>query len=400
MLVSVSPMRIGLFTDTYVPEVNGVVNSVYMLAEGLDARGHEVWVIAPSHPEAPENEERVIRIPSMPLPVLPERRLASPVDIRLGKQIKNLDFDVIHTNSEFIVNHFGFRAHKRYGIPHVHTYHTIWEEYTHYLVPPAFDRPARAAARKLSANLCGRCNRIIAPTLKTKELLVDYGIKTVIDVVPTGVDLARFSPVDVKDSAQVTRLKGLRKKWGLDRFSTTLLMLGRMAPEKSVLELLLAMVPWLKKNPKSGLLMVGGGPQLRELNRLVEALGLGKQVILTGEQPWEDVPDYYRLADVFINNSSTETQGLIFIEALASGVPLVVRHNECLTGIIEDGVSGALVHNEKEFIPAVESLLKGELRRKQIKQGLEAATRVSKESFVSAVEESYLKATQEQRGDV
>ena len=386
-------MRVGLFTDTYVPEINGVVTSVSLLREGLRARGHEVWVIAPSHPDAPEEEERVFRIPSMPLVVLPERRFATPVEAGLMRTIRRLRFDVIHTNAEFAVNSFGFRAHKRWRIPQVHTYHTVWEDYTHYLVPGAFSRPARAAVRRLSAQVCDRADRVIAPTAKTKGLLESYGVQVPIDVVPTGVDLARFSPVDARDGEQAARLAGLRERWGLDGFTQVLLSLGRVASEKSVLELLLVLAPWLREHPATCLLMVGGGPQLHELQRLVVSLGVDGQLIFTGEQPWETMPDYYRLSDVLVGNSTSETQGLTFIEAIASGTPIVVRNNDCFEGIIDDGVSGTLLDDEAGFVPAIETLLgDAALYSQRRVDGLAAAARISKEAFAEAVEKSYLQA--------
>jgi 1,2-diacylglycerol 3-alpha-glucosyltransferase len=124
-------MRIGLFTDTYTPEINGAVSSVTMLCEGLRARGHDVWVVAPSNPEAPADEFQTIRVPSLPLIVLPERRFATPVEYGLMRRIKRLRLDIVHTNAEFAVCSFGFRAARRYHIGQVHTYHTVWEEYTH-----------------------------------------------------------------------------------------------------------------------------------------------------------------------------------------------------------------------------------------------------------------------------
>jgi len=384
-------MKIGLFTDTYKPEINGVVTSITLLTEGLRALGHDVWIIAPSHPDAPADEDQVIRVPSMPLVVLPERRFATPVEKGLMKQIKDLQLDVIHTNAEFAVNSFGFRAHKRYGIPLVHTYHTVWEDYTHYVVPSAFNRPARAAVRKLSVQVCDRADRVIAPTADTKNLLQSYGVSVPIDVIPTGVDLARFAPTDAGNSEQAAQLQALRKQWKLEGFSRTLLSIGRVASEKGVLELLLELSPYLKEHPETCLLVVGDGPQRRELQRLVPSLGIEQQVIFTGEQPWESVPDYYRLADVLVGNSVSETQGLTFIEAIASGTPIIARNNDCFKGIIEDGISGTLLEDETGFVPAIKALFEDEqFFERRVTNGFEAATHISKEVFAEAVEQSYI----------
>ncbi|MDR1775963.1 MAG: glycosyltransferase [Actinomycetes bacterium] len=389
-------MRIGLFTDTYTPEINGVVSSVTMLAEGLTARGHEAWVIAPSHPDAPADEDRVLRVASLPLVLLPERRFATPVEIGIEHTIKHLKFAIIHTNAEFAVNSFGFRAHRKFGIPHIHTYHTVWEDYTHYFARGILTTPAKAATRRFSAEICDRADRVIAPTLKTADLLRSYGVVTPIEVIPTGVDLARFSPADPNDAAQASRLAQLRKHLGCDRFELTLLALGRVAPEKSILELLLHLAPFLRDHAPDengdggiGLMIVGGGPQLDELRKLAPQLGIGDQVKFTGPVLWEHVPDYYRISDVLVGNSSTETQGLTFIEALASGVPIVVRYNSCFDGIITDGVSGALITDDDQFVPALNHVIAEPGRSERIRAGLAVARRMSKETFAQTVEKAY-----------
>jgi 1,2-diacylglycerol 3-alpha-glucosyltransferase len=268
-------------------------------------------------------------------------------------------------------------------------------EDTHYVVPGSFDKAARSAVRKLSAQVLHRADRVIAPTKKTENLLLSYGVKTPIDVVPTGVDLNRFSPVDPGNRDEEARLTALKNELGIGDFKHVLLVLGRMAPEKSVLELLLEFSDWLKTRPDACILMVGGGPQLKELKSLTQKLGLESQVVFTGEQPWESMPDYYRIGDILIGNSTTETQGLTFIEALASGTPIVVRRNSCFDGIISDGISGTLLDSSEGFVSAVEELFDKNFRAERIAGGLQAAQAVSKEAFAAAIEHSYLLALAE-----
>lgn len=383
-------MKIGLFTDTYTPEINGVVSSVLMLREGLEKLGHEVWVFAPGHPEISNDDERVIRIPSLPLVVLPERRVASPLDIGMMSKIRELDLDVIHTHTEFGVGSFGFRAAHRYKIPHVHTYHTVWEEYTHYVALKLFDEPAKLTVRRFTRFVCEHCDRIIAPTQKTKDLLESYKIAVPIDVAPTGVDLARFSAPTEADGQ---RLHGLKLTLGIQDFEHVILSIGRVAPEKSIVELFELVAPHLQKHPEDCLLIVGGGPSRKDLEKLRDEYNLADQVIFTGEIPWSSVPDYYRISDVLIGNSHTETQGLTFIEALASGVPIVVRYNECFDGIIEDGVSGTLFTDEGVFEEELAKVLTDDaFRTNRVQNGLAAAQAVSKENFVRNIEGVYHRA--------
>lgn len=382
-------MRIGLFSDTYTPEINGVVSSVLMLKEGLEDLGHEVWVFAPGHPATSDDDDHIVRIPSMPLVVLPERRVATPLEIGLIRKIRSLNLDIVHTHTEFGVGSFGFRAASKFDIPHVHTYHTVYEEYTHYVALRIFDAPAKVAVRQFTRLVCERCERIVAPTQKTKDLLVRYKVGVPIDVAPTGVDLARFYMPSESDRP---RLADLKKSLGIDGFKHVILSLGRVAPEKSIVHLFEMVAPYLRAHKESCFLVVGGGPSLKDLEKLRDTYGLAEQIVFTGEVPWSSVPDYYRIADVLVGNSHTETQGLTFIEALASGVPLVVRYNACFDGILEDGVSGTLFTDEKIFESELNRTLNDDAHRKcRIEHGLNAAQNVSKESFARNIESVYLK---------
>ena len=383
-------MRIGLFSDTYTPEINGVVSSVLMLKEGLEDLGHEVWVFAPGHPATSDDDDHIVRIPSMPLVVLPERRVATPLEIGLIRKIRSLNLDIVHTHTEFGVGSFGFRAASKFDIPHVHTYHTVYEEYTHYVALRIFDTPAKVAVRQFTRLVCERCERIVAPTQKTKDLLVRYKVGVPIDVAPTGVDLARFYMPSESDRPRLTDLK---KSLGIDGFKHVILSLGRVAPEKSIVHLFEMVAPYLRAHKESCFLVVGGGPSLKDLEKLRDTYGLAEQIVFTGEVPWSSVPDYYRIADVLVGNSHTETQGLTFIEALASGVPLVVRYNACFDGILEDGVSGTLFTDEKIFESELNRTLNDDAHRKcRIEHGLNAAQNVSKESFARNIEKVYLRA--------
>jgi len=379
-------MRIGLFTDTYTPEINGVVNSVLMLKEGLEDRGHEVFVFGPGNPAAIP-EENVFRAHAMTLPILQERRLALPWSAELWGKVKSLDLDIVHTHTEFGVGGFGFRARRQLGIPQVHTYHTVWEEYTHYVTRgKIFDKEARALVHNQTRRTLKNVNSIIVPSQKTLELLRGYGVANPIDVIPTGVDLSRFSP---PTQADAMRLDELRKQYGTDEFTHTLLMIGRIAPEKSVRELFDMTMPYLREHPDTCMLVVGDGPSLGELIAISKASDVTAQIKYTGEVAWECVPDFYRISDVLIGNSHTETQGLTFIEAVACGTPVVCRYNTCLDGILEDGVSASLFTDDDQFIPALVDALDPKKRPARIKAGLAAAHETSKEVFVGHVEGVY-----------
>jgi len=379
-------MRIGLFTDTYTPEVNGVVNSVLMLNEGLRARGHDVFVFGPGNPEA-EPDDHVFRVHATTLPVLQERRLALPWSADIWNTIKSLDLDIIHTHTEFGVGSFGFRARRQLGLPHVHTYHTVWEAYTHYLTRGRFlDQQARSLVRNQTRRTLRNVDHIITPSAKTLDLLTSYGVDTPISIIPTGVDLARFAPATAADAP---RLAHLRTRYGTDRFKHTLLVLGRIAPEKSVNELLEMTIPFLARHPDTCLLVVGDGPSLGELIGRAAHSDVSNQILFTGEVPWESVPDFYRISDVLIGNSTTETQGLTFIEALACGTRVVCRANASFDTILHDGENANLFTNESEYEAALKEALNPKTLTARIGAGLSSAHRMSKESFVEKVEMVY-----------
>lgn len=380
-------MKIALFSDSFTPEINGVAMSVRMLREGLMALGHEVWVFAPYNPLASFSEERIVRIPSLPIFILPENRMASPLDWRIMKIVRDQHFDIIHVHTEFGVGGFGFRAHEYYGTPLIYTSHTVWEEYTHYIAFKPVDPAAKYAVRLAIRELADRANRVIAPTKKTADLLRSYKVGAPIDIIPTGVDLSRFYPATEEERPRVEELK---RKWNLARFSRLLVSIGRVAPEKSIKELILMTEPYLAQNPDTALLVVGDGSALADLKKMVARSPHAEQIIFTGTIPWEEVPDFYRLADVFVGNSHTETQGLTFIESLACGTPIVCRHNECFDGIIEDGVSGSLFINEEDYIPHLTAILNDDkLYQERVAAGLIAAKNISKERFVEQVVRCY-----------
>jgi len=379
-------MRIGLFTDTYTPEINGVVNSVLMLKEGLETRGHDVFVIGPGNPDA-EPEPNVFRAPAISLPLLQERRLASPWSAKLWRTVRHLDLDIVHTHTEFGVGGFGFRARRQLGVGQVHTYHTVWEEYTHYLTQGRyFDAQARRVVANQTRRTLKHVDHIIVPSIKTLDLLESYGVRNPISVIPTGVDLSRFSPATEADEG---RLTALRARSGVDRFATVLLMLGRIAEEKRVGELLELTAPYLRTHPDTCLLVVGDGPSLGELIARSATLGIASQVVCTGEVPWEAVPDFYRISDVHIGNSDTETQGLTFIEALASGTLVVSRYNTCFNGIFIDNFNASLFKTDDRYLPELEEALDPAVRNARIEAGLLTATQFSKDAFAEHVENVY-----------
>ena len=381
-------MKIGLFTDTFYPEINGVATSCLTLERELTRRGHEVHVFAPKCKGWEENQREGIHyIASAPFVALKDRNFAFPTPITSWEAVK-LDFDVVHTNSEFVMGAFGRHVAHSNDSALVHTYHTVWEDYTYYITHGVADEAARKIARKYSQWWCDRFDRVITPTAKTLSLLHKYGVTTPIDVIPSGMDIARFAPE--RHSAQ--EIEAARADCGVRPGERVLLNIGRIAREKN-LERVMRVFPALhERHPDVRFVIVGEGPQREYLGEMAAQLGVADAVSLPGPKPWEEIDRYYAIGDVFASASRSETQGLTYVEAMASGLCVCAVNDECLDGVIEDGVSGILTQDSDE------ALLAGLLRAfsdegRAIAQSAPGYARpFGTEVFAERVEACYLKA--------
>lgn len=341
-------MRIGLFTDTFYPEINGVATSCLTLERELTRRGHEVHVFAPKcRGWEAHQREHIHYIASTPFPALKDRNVAFPTPIH-SWEAEKLDFDVVHTNSEFMMGHFGWHVAQSNGCALVHTYHTVWEDYTHYLTHGFADDTARRFTRMYSQWWCDRFDRVITPTEKTLELLREYGVTAPIDIIPSGMDLQRFSPSrhSPEDIAEARAACGVRPG------ERVLLNIGRIAKEKNLERVLRAFARLRQTHEDIRFVLIGEGPLLQPLGQLAHQLGVEDAVSLVGPKPWEEIDRYYAIGDVFASASRSETQGLTYIEAMASGLCVCAVRDACLDGVIEDGVSGILTEDSDEGLLA------------------------------------------------
>ena len=246
-------MKIGLFTDTYYPQINGLATSVLMLNQNLRAMGHQVYVFTTTDPDAPEGEENVYRLPSMPF--LADRRMGIFYHPRLARFVRRLDLDLIHIHSEFALGVFGRYMARELDLPVIHTMHTIYEDYTHYLTKrfPMFDSLAKAIARRLTVDFCNFADQVIVPTEKMELLLLSYGVHENITAIPTGIDLARFRPGRFSDA----EVQEARKELGIEPQEKVLLFIGRVAEEKNIQELLYSLQPYLRDREGVKFVLVG-----------------------------------------------------------------------------------------------------------------------------------------------
>lgn len=345
-------MRVGIFTDTYTPDTNGVVTVVRLMERELRRAGHEVLVFAPAHPGYRDEDPHVFRFRSVRFILYKGMRLAIPYNRRAFAALKSLD--IVHSQDPFSVGLVGFWASLRYGIPHVHTYHTQYVEYRKYLPYPI--RPSRRAVERLSRILCNRYDAVIAPSTHIQQELLRYGVRVPIHVLPFGVDEEIFDRPPAWDLRQALRLPA---------DAEVLLYVGRLGWEKNIEFVIRSFQRVAAARPGVWLVIIGDGPHRPVLERLVRELGLRERVAFVGRLPWERLIDPYRQATLFVFASKTETQGLVVMEAMMAGLPPVAVNAMGVADLVQSGETGILVdEDEGAFAGAcLELLADGALRR-------------------------------------
>jgi glycosyltransferase involved in cell wall biosynthesis len=305
------PLRVGFFTEIYRPVVNGVVASVEALADGLRGRGHEAYCFAPHMPGSADVEGLVFRMPSLPLPTRTAYRLTLPLVSRanLNGIIKRLT--IVHVHSPFVTGWMGLRYARRYGMPIVYTYHTQLEAYAHYI--PFEPNATRFAASQLTRTFANQADAVVVPTPAMAARLGDLGVTVRIEVVPSGIDVARF--------AAGRRDEALRARLGIRAGERMVLYVGRLAKEKNVELLLRALAHAGDDSLK--LIVAGDGPHRVELERVASESRVSTATRFLGAVARDDLPDLYASADAFVMPSTTETQGLVLAEALAAGAYVI-----------------------------------------------------------------------------
>ena len=349
-------MRIGLFTDTYPPFINGVSTSVFMLKKALERAGHQVFVVTINtetfHYGYDENDT-VVRIPGLPIGLY-DYRVSTVYPLKAMNIIRKWKLDVIHSHTEFSVGTFARFISRQFNIPLVHTYHTLYEDYVYYITKGYFDKPSKKIVEYLTQFYCDKtANELIVPTKKIYDLIKEkYNVDKNIYIIPTGIEVERF----YKENVNSNKVAELGKKLKITDKDFVIIFVGRMAQEKNVELLLSAQKKLVEKNKNIKLLMVGDGPDLDNYKKTVKEYGIDKNVIFVGKVPWEDVPQYYRLADVFATASTSETQGLTVIEAMAASVAPLCINDESFKNTVEDGYNGEIFKDEDEYVEIVRDL--------------------------------------------
>ena len=343
-------MRIGIFTDTYPPFTMGVSTSIQMLENALIKKGHKVFIVTVNPEDMTyklDKNERVLRIPGIPIGIY-DYRLTTLYPIKAVNIIKEWNLDIIHTHTEFGIGTFARVIGKQFDIPVVHTYHTMYEDYVHYITKGYFDGPSKKIVEYLTKFYCDKTiEELIVPTKKTYDLFKEkYKYDRNVHIIPTGIEIERF----YKEKIELNKINNKKTELGITSDDVVVLFVGRVASEKNVEFLINNHSQLIKKNKNAKLLIVGDGPDLEKYKKLAKKQKIEENIIFTGKVPWNDIPIYYNIADIFVTASNTETQGLTVIEAMAASVPVVALDDESFRNTVIDGLTGYLFKNKKEYI--------------------------------------------------
>jgi len=380
-------MRIGLFTDTYFPQVSGVATSIRTLKTELEKLGHKVFIFTTTDKDVNRYEDwQIIRIPSVPFFAFKDRRVAYRGFSNALELARQHQLDIIHTQTEFSLGLLGIWIAKELRIPVVHTYHTQYEDYVHYLAKGMVIRPSmvKYIVRGFMSDLDG----VVCPSEIVYDLLVGYKIKAEKRVIPTGIDLAKFERPELSRED----IKKLRFKLGIAEDEVMLLSLSRISYEKNIQAIVEALPMVLEENAKVKLVIVGDGPYAEDLKALVAQLHIEDSVIFTGMIAPSDTALYYKAADFFISASTSETQGLTYLESLASGTPIIAHGNPYLDNVISDKTFGTLYYESRDLAGAIlEAILATpDMDEKKLADKL---YEISAENFGRRIYEFYLDLT-------
>lgn len=360
-----------MFINYYIPSKGGMETSVINLTSGLRAAGHEVFIFAPNYPAWQETDKNVYRYRSLfftyddylytiPIP---------PIS-KMDEVVRSLNLDIIHSHQPFSLGWEATKLGRKLGLPVVMTYHIKYTDYYHYviLIPKKI---SQKIIRYVVNRNCRKCDAVIAPSSAIKKLLFDDGIKKAVYVIPSGINIDQFA----KDTGRRNEIRG---KYDVKDNEVLLITASRVVPEKNI-DFLVRSFALIRKTRKDVKLMIVGDGSFRdELEALVKELGIGESVIFTGLLDKEDMIAHYQASDIFVFASLTETQGLVAVEAMAAGLPVVAVKASGIEDMIKSGQDGILTDNTEENFAAntIKLIEDGELRKK-----MAAAARLDAQTF-------------------
>lgn len=378
-------MKILISTDEYEYQINGVTNSVVALRDELRNLGHDVRVLAlsPNHKSFFKNNDYYIS--SIHVPIYPDARFSFKWHDKLLDNIVDWKPDIIHVQTEFSSRILANKIIKKLKVPFVMTCHGLYEDYIKYFCPSK--KIGKKIIKRLSNKYYNSSETLVVPSKKMKVKEEEYQIKCPIEIIPTGIELSKY-----QKKLSLKEKKEILKKLNLSDTNKYLVTVCRLGVEKNIDEILEYLPNLLNKDNEIKFIIVGDGPYKKKLINKVKKNNLDSNVIFTGMIQPDDVYKYYQLGNAFVCASTSETQGLTYVEALACGLPMVCKKDDCLEGIIENGVNGYIFKTEKEFIDGVLKILSNKRIEKEMgKISFEKSNNFSQKEFGLSMERLYKK---------
>jgi len=331
-------MKIAVFSNTYRPFVGGVTRSIDTFVEEFRKKGHEVQLFVPRFKGVHESTEWICRVSAIPRFNQTDFSLPLPFSLKVRTRFKEFAPDVVHVQHPFFLGEMGMHLGKYRRLPLVLTYHTQYEQYAHY-TPVDTDLVKRWIIN-VCTSFCDLCDLVIAPSRDLKQVLIERGVRTPIEVIPTGIDLSRSVPRDTG---------GLRKRLELGEETKILVHVGRFGPEKNLEFLFRSVAKALVRRPALVFYVAGEGTLCDPLKRLARQLGMAERVYFEGKLSPLELSNVYADGDLFVFASKTETQGLVVLEAMAAGMPVVAVDAPGVRDMVEDGLEGFLTPENGEI---------------------------------------------------
>ena len=378
-------MSIAHFTNTYHPVVSGVVRSIETFRQSLLELGHLVFVFAQDAGKYEDAERFIFRYPAFDLPAMHDFPLTIPFSPFVEKLLPSLKLDAIHSHHPFLLGHSAARRATDLNLPLVFTFHTRYRDYSHYI--PMEQKMVKRQIDQVISDYMRRCQHIVVPSESMRQLLAEeYGVTEHVTSIPTGINT---EPYRQADGEAVRQERG----WGEDK---VLISIGRLAEEKNWTTLLAAATQVMKKHPNVRLVLIGEGDERKSLEKQARKAGLTNRVEFTGRLPFAKVPGYLKAADLFCFASVTETQGLVTIEAMAAGLPVVAVDAAGTSDEVKHGQEGLLTPNDSQALAqAIEQVINDDNLLHRFKQAAEQKA----ETFDAVVQAKKLVAVYEQASE-
>ncbi|MDU2499485.1 glycosyltransferase family 4 protein [Finegoldia magna] len=374
-------MKILITTDTYRPTINGVVTSIESLKKALDRLGHDVRILTFSDSFNSKQEDDIYYMGSLGAgKFYPDARMNKLFYNRFYEDIMDWKPDIVHSQTEFTMFIQAKKIAKDLDIPLLHTYHTVYEDYTHYF--SLNKKIGKELAKQFTKQIIKTTDGVVVPTNKIYNLLTDYNIHEDIYVVPTGINVHKLSECDDFD---------IRSGYKIPEDKHIVLFLGRIGKEKNITEIL----QYLENIDRDDIVFIiaGAGPFLSELKEICLNSKIRDRLIFTGMIDSSKVGNFYSKADVFVSASTSETQGLTFIESMACSTPIICRHDDCLDGVLIEGKTGFGYDTEEEFIYYLNQILDNKKLRDKMGKNCKQLVdeNYTEDSFANKIEQIYTK---------